>query len=107
MCSRTHHCEPRAGSQEQNMKISVVIPTLNAAATLDATMAALGPVDEILVVDGGSVDATVLQAQNAGARVIAAPKGRGPQLAAGIEAATNEWLLLLHADTRLTPDWRL
>jgi len=38
--------------------------------------------------------------------VISAPRGRGEQLAAGIAAATCEWLLLLHADTRLTTDWR-
>jgi rSAM/selenodomain-associated transferase 2 len=84
----------------------VVIPTLNAAATLPATLASLGPVHEIVVADGGSVDATVVQAQYAGVRVVIAPKGRGQQLAAGIRAATEEWLLLLHADTRLTPDWQ-
>jgi rSAM/selenodomain-associated transferase 2 len=106
MCSQTHHCEPQPASQEQNVKISVVIPTLNAAATLPPTLAALGPVHEIVIADGGSADATVEQAQSAGARVVIAPKGRGQQLAAGIRAATEEWLLLLHADTRLTPDWQ-
>ena len=88
------------------MKLSTVIPTLNAAATLPATLAALGPVHEIVVADGGSGDATVARAMEAGARVIAAPRGRGPQLAAGIAAATAEWLLLLHADTSLAPGWR-
>jgi rSAM/selenodomain-associated transferase 2 len=87
------------------MKLSVVIPTWNAASTLRATLAALGPVAEIIIADGGSADATVLQGEHAGARVINAPKGRGQQLAAGIEAATQQWLLLLHADTRLSPDW--
>jgi rSAM/selenodomain-associated transferase 2 len=88
------------------MKISVVIPTLNAAATLTAALAALGPVDEIVIADGGSADGTAMQARHAGARVVIAPKGRGQQLAAGIEAATEQWLLLLHADTRLAPDWQ-
>ena len=88
------------------MKISVVIPTLNAASTLPASMAALGPGHEIVIADGGSMDGTVALARIAGAQVIAAPTGRGPQLAAGIAAATGEWLLLLHADTRLTPDWQ-
>jgi len=106
MCSRAHHCEPQPDSQEQNVKISVVIPTLNAASTLTATLVALGPVDEVVIADGGRADATVMLAQNAGARVVIAPKGRGQQLATGIEAATESWLLLLHADTRLTPDWQ-
>ncbi len=88
------------------MKISVVIPTLNAAATLAATLAALGPVDDIVVTDGGSEDATAMLARNAGARVVSGPKGRGQQLAAGIAVATEQWLLLLHADTRLTPGWQ-
>jgi rSAM/selenodomain-associated transferase 2 len=88
------------------VKISVVIPTLNAAASLAATCAALDGVEEIVVADGGSLDATVSTAKAAGARVVAAPRGRGSQLAAGVGAATGDWLLLLHADTRLRPGWR-
>jgi hypothetical protein len=38
--------------------------------------------------------------------VLTAPRGRGTQLATGIAAATRPWLLLLHADTILPPDWR-
>jgi len=86
--------------------LSVVIPALNAAATLSATLAALGTApDEVLVVDGGSTDNTVQIAAAGGARVLAAHRGRGSQLAAGVAAATQPWLLLLHADTRLGPDW--
>ncbi len=95
--------------QEQNEnleQVSVIIPTLNAAATLQATLAALGPIGEIIVVDAGSVDNTIAIAQNLGARVLTAPRGRGPQLAAGIAAARHPWRLLLHADTRLAPPWR-
>jgi glycosyltransferase involved in cell wall biosynthesis len=51
------------------VKISVVIPTLNAASTLGETLAALGSVDEIIVVDGSSDDRTVAIAEQAGARV--------------------------------------
>jgi rSAM/selenodomain-associated transferase 2 len=87
-------------------KLSVVIPTLNAAETLFATMAALDASDEIVVADAGSEDATVSLAGNAGAKVVTAPRGRGSQLAAGIAAASEAWLLLLHADTRLEPGWR-
>ncbi len=84
------------------MDLAVVIPTLNAAATLPATLAALGEAPaEIVVVDGGSIDGT---AACAGARLLAAPRGRGQQLAAGIAATRARWLLL-HADTQLAPGW--
>ena len=86
--------------------LSVVIPTLNAACTLGKTLAALAGTDEILVADGGSGDGTASLAAALGARVIDAPRGRGPQLAAGVAAARGEWLLLLHADTRLAPGWQ-
>jgi rSAM/selenodomain-associated transferase 2 len=86
--------------------LSVIIPALNAAADLSATLAALGGTPgEVLVVDGGSGDGTQEVAAAFGARVLVAPRGRGGQLAAGVAAARWPWLLLLHADTRLDPDW--
>ncbi|MFL5283869.1 MAG: TIGR04283 family arsenosugar biosynthesis glycosyltransferase [Rhodopila sp.] len=85
------------------MGLSVVIPALNAALRLPATLTALGEELEIIVVDGGSADGTPEAAP--GARVIAAPRGRGSQIAVGIAAAAHPWLLLLHADTRLAPGW--
>lgn len=86
--------------------LTVIIPTLNAAAHLAATLAALGSGAEVIVADGGSTDSTVMLATVGGARVIHAPTGRGPQLALGIQAARHDWLLLLHADTVLAPAWR-
>jgi rSAM/selenodomain-associated transferase 2 len=86
--------------------LSVVIPTLNAAARLPDTLATLAGADEIVVADGGSTDGTPALAAALGARVVQAPRGRGTQLAAGVAAASGEWLLLLHADTRLAPGWR-
>jgi len=90
--------------------LSIVMPTLNAAAALGATLDALDEareelLREIVVVDGGSGDETPSLARARGARVIAGPRGRGIQLAAGGAAASGEWLLFLHADTRLGRGW--
>ncbi|HTW69633.1 MAG TPA: TIGR04283 family arsenosugar biosynthesis glycosyltransferase [Acetobacteraceae bacterium] len=84
--------------------LSVVIPTLNAAATLPATLATVAWAAEIIVADGDSSDGTATVAAGLGATVVTSPRGRGPQLAAGATAAAHDWLLLLHADTRLSPD---
>lgn len=86
--------------------LSVVIPALDAAETLPGTLLALGgAAGDVVVVDGGSADGTVAVARAAGARVVAAPRGRGGQLAEGAAAAQGPWLLFLHADTRLGPGW--
>ncbi|MDP1641734.1 MAG: TIGR04283 family arsenosugar biosynthesis glycosyltransferase [Phenylobacterium sp.] len=87
--------------------LAVIIPTLNAAAGLAATLAALPPVAQKIVVDGGSTDSTVEVALASGAEVLRSAPGRGGQLAAGAAAARAPWLLFLHADTRLDPTaWR-
>jgi rSAM/selenodomain-associated transferase 2 len=91
--------------------ISVVIPTLNAEATLAQTLATLVPaavdglVREVIVVDGGSTDRTAEIVDSAGADLLHRSGGRGPQLAAGAERARFNWLLFLHADTALEPGW--
>ncbi len=89
--------------------LSIIIPTLDAAPSLPATLRALAEgaalVREVLVVDGGSRDATLAIADAQGAQVVTAPRGRGSQLATGGVMARGEWLLLLHADTRLAPGW--
>ena len=89
--------------------LSVIIPTLDAAASLPATLAALAEaralIREIVVADGGSRDATTELAKAAGARIVEAPRGRGMQLAAGAAEASGEWLFFLHADTRPQPGW--
>lgn len=84
------------------------MPTLNAERDLPATLTALGRLEgwgEVVVADGGSGDATARLAVQLGARVVHAPRGRGSQLRAGAAAAAGDWLLFLHADTRLTSDW--
>ena len=86
--------------------LSVVIPARAAAASLPATLRALGDWPrEVIVADCGSPDGTAVVAAELGARVVPAPEGRGVQLAAGVAAAEGEWLLLLHADTVLAEGW--
>ncbi len=88
-------------------ELGVVIPTLNAAASLAGTLTAIqGTVGDIVVVDGGSTDDTMACAAAAGVRVVTAPRGRGTQLAAGADVAAGDWLLFLHADSRPRGAWQ-
>ncbi len=88
------------------LPLSVVIPVLNAAAALPRTLAAVtADSAEIILIDGGSRDGTLALGAAAGGRVIQTERGRGVQLAAGVALARQPWLLLLHADTRLTDGW--
>ena len=89
-------------------KVSVIIPALNEADQLAATLQAVGASrpHEIILVDGGSTDGTRSLAQSAGAVVIQAkPPGRARQMNAGAARATGGVLLFLHADTLLPQDW--
>ncbi|MDJ0639458.1 MAG: TIGR04283 family arsenosugar biosynthesis glycosyltransferase [Paracoccaceae bacterium] len=91
--------------------ISVVIPTLNAGTELPATTEALLPgltdglICELILSDGGSTDGTDLIAKELGAVWVTGPTGRGRQIAAGVRAASGDWVLILHADTHLEPGW--
>lgn len=88
-------------------RIAAIIPTLNEAATIAATIETLssGKNVEIIVADAGSTDATVKLAKAHGAMVIDAPKGRARQQNAGAAAACADILLFLHADTRVPPGY--
>lgn len=87
--------------------ISIIIPTLDEGEHVARTITTIGDCAgcEIIVADGGSADGTAEYALRGGARVLAAPAGRGSQLAAGARAATRGVLLFLHADTRLPGGW--
>jgi rSAM/selenodomain-associated transferase 2 len=87
------------------MMLSIVIPVLDEAATIEAALAALAPLRargaDVIVVDGGSNDGTAALAAPLADRVLAAPRGRALQMNAGAAAARGDVLLFLHADTRL------
>jgi glycosyltransferase involved in cell wall biosynthesis len=90
--------------------ISVVIPALNdsvmLAKCLDALAAQTRPADEIVVVDNGSIDDTVVVARRAGARVVSEPRrGIPAATAAGFDAARGSIIGRLDADSVPAPDW--
>lgn len=88
-------------------RLTVIVPALNEAAGIERCLGALAPLrargHEVVVVDGGSTDATARLAAPFADRVIAAPRGRAAQMNAGAAAAAGDALLFLHADTRLPP----
>jgi rSAM/selenodomain-associated transferase 2 len=87
------------------VRIAVVIPALDEAETVEAAIASARSADEIVVVDGGSLDRTADRARAVGAHVISSPRGRARQLDAGWRATGAEVVLFLHADTRLPLGW--
>ncbi len=89
--------------------LSIVIPTLNEALHLPLLLSDLNvwPNDfELIIVDGGSIDLTISIAHIQGLDVIKSPKkNRGYQLKTGASNARGDWLLFLHADSRLRIGW--
>lgn len=89
------------------MKLSIVVPCLDEAAIIAASLRALEPLrsrgHEVIVCDGGSRDGTPDIARSWCDRVLAAPRGRASQMNAGAKHAGGEALVFLHADTRLPP----
>jgi len=87
------------------VRVSIVVPALDEARGIAATLAPLQRLraagHEVIVVDGGSADATMALAAPLADRVFAAPRGRASQMNAGASAAAGDVLLFLHADTRL------
>lgn len=85
---------------------SVVIPALDEERVIARAIDSVRrDAHEVIVVDGGSRDRTREVAEAHGATMLAGPRGRGVQLAAGATAATGEWLVFLHADTILDAGW--
>jgi rSAM/selenodomain-associated transferase 2 len=89
------------------MVISIIIPTLNEASTIDQFLKSLreraGHV-EIIVVDGGSSDGTFELARNRCDQCLRSPRGRAVQLNTGATAASGDIFWFLHADTEVPAD---
>ncbi len=90
------------------MRLSIVVPALDEAGRIVATLAALAPLrsagHEVIVVDGGSRDGTAELAQPGADAVLHAPRGRATQMNVGAAFASGDALLFLHADTLLPRD---
>jgi rSAM/selenodomain-associated transferase 2 len=88
--------------------LTIVIPVLDEAAIIAATLQALAPLrargGEVIVVDGGSSDGSAALAQPFADRVIAGPRNRGATLNAGAALGRGDVFIFLHADTTLPED---
>ena len=86
-------------------RLSIIIPALNEARCIAATLESLGELrrrgHEVIVVDGGSSDATATLARGLADRILRSDAGRAEQMNAGARAAAGDVLLFLHADSRL------
>jgi len=91
------------------LKISIIIPTVNEANNLPLLLSDLSIIqkdNEIIIVDCKSEDKTIDIAKIYGAKVfISKERNRGLQLDIGAMNSKGDWLIFLHADTRLTHDW--
>jgi len=89
------------------VKVSVIVPVLNEAPRIRATLEALQPLrkggHEVIVVDGGSDDGTAALARTLCDRVLCSAQGRARQMNAGANVARGDILWFLHADTLVSP----
>jgi rSAM/selenodomain-associated transferase 2 len=91
------------------IQLSIIIPVLNEAATIARHLTALDTIaptvsKEVIVVDGGSEDNTVVLAQTLADKVLTSEKGRAKQMNLGAKNASGKTLLFLHSDTFLPVD---
>ena len=98
------------GSPERNTEdplISIVIPALNEALNLSVVLPRLPKVHEVILVDGGSVDGTVMAARRALPDIITvlqSRRGKGNALAAGFARVTGDIVIMFDADGSANPD---
>lgn len=90
------------------MQLSFIIPVYNEVKNLEPLIAEINVLEmaghEVIVVDGGSQDATLTTLQAVGKKVISSAQGRARQMNAGASLAVGEVLVFLHADTTLPVD---
>ncbi|PSC74898.1 glycosyl transferase [Micractinium conductrix] len=97
-----------AAPRVRPLRYSIIVPVLNEEEGLGDTLHYLQrsldpPAHEIIVVDGGSTDATPAVAARCGVRVVRAGRGRARQMNAGAAMASGDVLVFAHADTRPPP----
>ncbi len=89
--------------------LSIILPTLNEAKRLPLLFADINSWStkfELLIIDAGSSDDSIFVAELAGAKVYKFPEpNRGAQMRSGASKASGDWLLFLHADSRLPKNW--
>lgn len=90
--------------------VSVIIPNWNGARRLSLLFASLArqhSIEEVIVVDNGSTDDSILLAREAGAKVIALTQNHGFSIAVnvGVRAASCEWVAVVNNDVQLQPGW--
>lgn len=90
---------------ELAQKVNIVIPVLNGGAYFSRLLEQVSGF-EVIVVDGGSSDGSADIARKAACVVVETEPSRGAQLAKGAGQTSLEWLLFLHADSCLSPNWQ-
>lgn len=84
-----------------DIRLSVIIPAFNEEENIERSIRSAKEANEVVVVDGGSLDDTLALAKTCGASTVESDKGRGRQLLAGVKASSGDVLLFLHADSWL------
>jgi glycosyltransferase involved in cell wall biosynthesis len=95
------------GKVRPSPTVSIVMPALNEARNLPHVLSKLPPVDEVILVDGGSTDDTIAVAERLRPDirvVVQNRKGKGNALACGFAAATGDIIVMIDADGSTSPD---
>ena len=97
---------PEAATDNGPVEVSIVMPCLNEAETLEKCIVKAqkgfkdaGVKGEVIIADNGSTDGSIEIAKRLGARLIPVPaKGYGSALRGGIQAARGKWIIMGDSD---------